>query len=110
MDPYATADELEARWRPLSASERKKAAVLLKDASYVISQVKGRTDDALVLSQVACDMVRRAMEPDGYAMGLNGTAPQNGLYQAEQAAGSIKLWRDDLKKLRPGVAVGWVEA
>lgn len=63
---YATVDELEARWRPLSESERERAAVLLDDAAAILDAemercgltAEGRSDK---LRYVSCQMVRRVM-------------------------------------------------
>lgn len=63
---YATIEELEERWRDLSESERKRAAVLLEDAAAILDAElerrhlpsEGRTDK---LRYVSCQMVRRAM-------------------------------------------------
>lgn len=73
MGAFAEPSDLEARWRPLSASERARAEVLLSDASGIIEaelSEAGRSadgaDDALAASlrAVCCSMVRRVMAND----------------------------------------------
>lgn len=63
---YATIEELEERWRDLSESERKRAAVLLEDAAVILDDLMaryhlradGRTEK---LRYISCMMVRRSM-------------------------------------------------
>lgn len=82
--PYATADDVEARWRPLSDQERSRADVLGQDASSLIrarfpdidSQVTTGAVDPNVLTLVAAGMVRRAM-----------TAPSDGVSQQSETVG-----------------------
>ena len=70
MGAFAGPSDLEARWRPLSASERARAEVLLSDASGILTaelSEAGREidpdDDALAsnLRSVCCSMVKRVM-------------------------------------------------
>ena len=63
---YATVEELEARWRPLSETERERAAVLLEDAAAILDAEMGRCHvtaegRADGLRYVSCQMVRRTM-------------------------------------------------
>lgn len=66
---YASVDELAERWRPLSESEKKVAAVLLEDAATILDAelerchltAEGRSDK---LRYVSCQMVRRQMASD----------------------------------------------
>lgn len=62
---YATVEDLEARWRPLSSEEQDTAATLLDDAAvYLDSLVQVDSEDAhqaAVLRMVSCAMVKRAM-------------------------------------------------
>lgn len=66
--PFATTNDLEDRWRPLTADEANRATVLLGDASQLIlDEDRLGTLDSLVdppsrtLVRVVCDVVRRAM-------------------------------------------------
>ena len=66
VEPFATVADLEARWRPLTESERATAETLLADATNVIAaQLRdGWEDDEKVTSllcQVTCALVRRSM-------------------------------------------------
>lgn len=70
MEPYATVADLESRWRPLAADEKKRAETKLLDASVIIARECNRAgvviDDADELAQadmgmIVCEMVKRAM-------------------------------------------------
>lgn len=73
---FATVDDLEARWRPLTEDEQERAETLLLDASvYIMVQLDAAgisytnptelMEDAL--TAVTCSVVRRAMDqPQGY--------------------------------------------
>lgn len=68
-DPFAYADDVAARWRPLSATETSTANTLAEDASALIraqypgidSQITSGAVDPTVITIVVCGMVRRAM-------------------------------------------------
>lgn len=66
--PFATASDVEDRWRPLSTEEWDRATVLLGDASQLIVDedkagvLSALTDPAPAnLVRVVCQMVKRAM-------------------------------------------------
>lgn len=70
MDAYATASDLEKRWRKLVDDEVNRASTLLSDASVRIAAECRRSgvsveepDEAMssALRIVACEMVKRAM-------------------------------------------------
>lgn len=69
MEPFATVQELEARWRPLSTAEQDRAEVLLEDASArlratcadIDDRIADETLDPAVPRMIVCDMVKRAM-------------------------------------------------
>lgn len=70
MEAFATAADLESRWRMLSDVERKRAETLLADASVIIATkcaqsgiVVDETDElqSLTISSITCEMVKRAM-------------------------------------------------
>lgn len=72
---YATVDDLEARWRTLDSDEEARAAVLLDDASVMLTeQVEVDAEDeqqSALLKIVCCNMVIRAMlasESDAYGV------------------------------------------
>lgn len=61
---YATPQDLEARWRPLSPEERVRAGTLLDDAVVRIDAVcppAAPLADAAARKIVSCEMVKRAM-------------------------------------------------
>ncbi len=71
MEAYASVEDLQARWRPLSSGDEKaRAEQKLKDASLVVADecrrfgVELDIDDDLTkdaLSLTVCEMVKRAM-------------------------------------------------
>lgn len=70
MKPFAAVEDLEARWRALDPSEAARAAVLLEDATAMLSrglassgiQIDESDESfAQALKAVCCSMVRRAM-------------------------------------------------
>lgn len=69
-EPFATVDDLEARWRELDEQEQARAAVLIVDASNYIRVLANddfseASEETLeVLKAVTCDIVKRAMLSD----------------------------------------------
>lgn len=68
--PFATVEDLESRWRPLSESERDTAEVTLEDVTAYITALMGRAgvpidpDDAIQarnLTSVTCSVARRTL-------------------------------------------------
>jgi hypothetical protein len=85
--PFATADDLAARWRPLSAEEEARADILLGDASQLILDedkvgILDALEDppSLTLVRIVCAMVRRAMMSGG-----------DSASQTQQAAGPFSI-------------------
>jgi hypothetical protein len=83
--PFATADDLADRWRPLSDAEEARATVLLDDASQLIldedkfGRLTDLTEPTPTLVRIVCAMVRRSMG----APAADGGA----VTQLQQAAG-----------------------
>jgi len=83
--PFATADDVEARWRPLTPAERTVADALVADASALIraqfpgidSQVESGGLDATIPTMVVAGMVKRALVApnDGVSQESEGTGP-----------------------------------
>lgn len=75
MAAFAAYTDLEARWRPLSATEQATATTLLEDASVIIrAEAPGADDlDSDITKFVACGMVKRAM----IASGTEGVGQDN---------------------------------
>lgn len=70
MEPFATVEDLEARWRPLDPSEGARAEALIGDASALIARSMrasgapidgGDALQARALRAVCCAVVRRCM-------------------------------------------------
>lgn len=86
--PFATASDLEARWRSLTPAEEAQATVLLGDASQLILDEDRRgvladlVDPAsTTLARIVCAMVKRAM--------LAGD--RGGADQVQQSAGPFSV-------------------
>ena len=64
--PFATTEDLEARWHPLTESETSKARTLLDDASdKIMSECPDwRRLRPATLRRVCCAMARRALTAD----------------------------------------------
>lgn len=85
-EPFATYDDLEDRWRPLTAEEQAKATVLLGDASGIIRDEAPDVDariaagklDANTPLMIACSMVKRAMAGGGELDGVSTNNIQTG--------------------------------
>lgn len=65
MTPFATVDDLEARWRKLADEEVGRAEVLLEDASAALAALCGSSHlpGSDVLRLVCCNVVKREMQP-----------------------------------------------
>lgn len=84
-DPFATADDVADRWRPLTSDEHNTASVLVRDASAVIrarfpgidGQVTAGSVDADTLTMVVANMVKRALvaPDDGVSQESEGVGP-----------------------------------
>lgn len=70
MEPYATIEDLESRWRTLDADEKRRAEVKIADASALIaSEFANAGIDMPVINElteanlkaVTCEMVKRSM-------------------------------------------------
>lgn len=63
MGPFATVEDLEARWRGLSEAETRRAEALLEDASDLIRTLVPDWESLGegLLKRVTCQVARRAM-------------------------------------------------
>lgn len=109
---YASVEDLQSRWRPLSETEASRAAVLLADASVFLGSVVERHGvdaeaKAGALRILCCDLVQRKMEAAA-AQPLSSVSMQaNGFMQTLSYAGQARKFRlfdEDLELL--GVVVG----
>lgn len=109
MANFATTEDLEARWRVLSASEKTKAETLLGDAS---AQIRARFTacgkdiskaDTNILKQVCCAMVRRVMDTPSDLFGVTQSSQTAGSYSQSYTysgtSGEMFLKKNELKAL-----------
>lgn len=77
---FATVDDLAARWRVLSDSERRQAETLLDDASDLIRAECPTYVDAgrSTLKRITCAIVKRAMLAGGDAAGISQSSQTAG--------------------------------
>lgn len=114
--PFATADDVAARWRPLTPAEQSQADALCADASVLLcarfpgidSQVTtGQVDDAAVV-MVVCGMVRRAMI--GGSEGIQQQSETVGPYSQSQTyanpLGNVFLTAADLTAILGYIPAG----
>lgn len=111
---YASYEDVEARWRPLSASEQERATVLLGDAAAILdSFVKVDEDDdeqAELLKVVSCNMVIRAMSAALDTFGVTQSSMTAGPYTQSwsYANPSGDLYLTKAEKRLLGIASGYI--
>ncbi len=86
---YATADDLEVRWRPLDSEERTRANVLLEDASRRVRRRFPRTDERIASGDLERDEVTAVVVAMVKRVLLSGGA--EGVTQQSQTAGPFAL-------------------
>ena len=88
-EAFATLEDLEGRWRPLSLPERKRAALLLEDAESLIKDECPRwhTASEATLRRIACKIVQRALNtPFGEDVGaIQQTSTTAGPYSQQMS-------------------------
>lgn len=82
FEPFATIDDLEARWHVLTEAERERAASLLEDATQLIMDTCPRWSEASERTRkaVCCAVVIRKLTVGDDLMGVTNT---------QQSAGSF---------------------
>lgn len=108
-DVYATTDDLEKRWRPLTDDEKAKADILLSDASdFIRTQAPDiESVSSGTLRRIACDVVKRQMIQDAQA-GMTshtesvGSVSETTAY-AQPSTGVGGMWLTDEDKLALGI-------
>lgn len=112
---YATVEDVEARWRDLSADEEARCGVLLDDASlYLDTLVDVNPDDehqAAVLTTVCCNMVIRSMSATESDMfGVSQSSMTAGPYSQSMnyANPSGDMYLTKLEKRLLGITVGYI--
>lgn len=113
---YATVQDVEDRWRPLSAADAARAAVLLEDAAVEIDSACPPTDpltDAEARLIVSCRMVKRAMATPGGVDGVGVESVQAGAGPFQQTqrfvnpSGDLYLTKADRRLLGCGDQVAF---
>lgn len=114
---YAEVSDVEARWRDLTTDEAAKAAVLLDDASAVLTRfVDVDTSDAgqaELLKIVCCDMVIRSMvstSSETYGMSASSmtAGPYSQSWTYSNPSGDLYITR--LEKRLLGISSGYIGA
>lgn len=117
MRPFATANDLEARWRVLSASEKGQAETMLGDASAVIASELARSGIALDesdeiqaanLKATCCAMVKRAMNAGDELSGVSQYSQTAGSYSFSATAANLNgdLYMTSNERKRLGIGKG----
>ena len=107
MAAFAAYSDLEARWKPLSASEQTTATTLLDDASAIIRAECPTSDtlDPKITKYVACAMVKRAMiaaDSDGVSSQMNVAGPFTQQKSFANPLGNLYLTKQDKRLLGIG--------
>lgn len=112
---YATVSDIEARWRDLTTEEEARAAVLIDDASAILSQLVDVNPDeeeqAALLKTVCCNMVIRAMSAsESDLFGVSQASMTAGPYSQSMSyvnpSGDMYLTK--LEKRLLGVTTGYI--
>ncbi|MCH4835307.1 phage Gp19/Gp15/Gp42 family protein [Bifidobacterium pseudolongum] len=112
LQPFATVDDLEARWHDLTDGERARAAVLLEDASDLIRTqcAAWESRDVATLRRVTCSVVKRAMlasdlgVPEGVSQTNTTTGPFSDGYTFANPGGDLYLLDAERRSLGMGRA------
>lgn len=107
---FATYNDVESRWRTLTADERTKATTLLGDAAAILS-ARVRVDDrnvnqSEVLKIVSCNMVIRSMvASESQGIGIDKLTATMGPFaqSAEFANPNGDLYLTKMEKLALGI-------
>jgi hypothetical protein len=109
--PFATADDVVARWRALDTEERDRADILLADASAFIragcpgidDRVAAGTLDPTVITAVVVGVVKRAMLAAGAGDGISHqqqtAGPYTQTFTFTNPTGSLYLTKADRRLL-----------
>ena len=112
---YATVDDLEARWRPLTEDEAAKAETLLDDAGVMLASLvtvdEGDEQQLALLRVVSCSMVTRAMmDSESETFGLSqvdyGMGPFSQAAHFANPSGDLYLTAQEKRLL--GVGDGYI--
>lgn len=107
--PFATVDELKARWPDFPPGAESFAEVHLEDASqFILDYVKSAKDaSAATLRRVVCAVVRRAMQADaagqvGVSQLSETAGPFSTSWQTSNPNGDYFLTKQEVKALGGG--------
>lgn len=107
---YATHEDLEARWRPLTQDEKNRADILLEDAAVRLD-IECAPSDPITAQEaharliVSCEMVKRAMASPagvGVTSTQQGAGPYQETNQYANPTGDLYLTKADRKMLGCG--------
>lgn len=110
---YATVDDLEARWRTLTGTEKTRAGVLLGDAQVRLDaecppSVPPTEAELEARKIVSCEMVKRSMLNSEAAAGVGSTqataGPFSQSFNYTNPTGDLYLTKGDRKLLGCGRA------
>ena len=114
---YATVSDIEARWRALTTEEEARAAVLIDDASAILTQLVDvdpeDAEQAALLETVCCNMVIRAMSASGSDLfGVSQASMTAGPYSQSMsyANPSGDMYLTKLEKQLLGVNSGYIRS
>lgn len=110
--PFATVEDLEARWRPLAEAERRTASTMLGDASDKIMTDCPRwaSASAVTLRRIVCAMVRRAMlnmDMAGVSQNTQTAGSFSESISYSNPDGDLYLTRSEKRSLGCGVQRLW---
>lgn len=108
-DSPATVDDIEARWRPLTAQETTNAATFLSDAWTMLRErlpllegniADGKVSEASVIRVLSAMVLRVLRNPNGY----DSETVDDYTYRrnAIMASGMLAVTADELADLTPG--------
>lgn len=110
---YASYEDVEARWRPLSSDEKERVIVLLNDAASILDAfVKVNDDDASqaeLLKVVSCNMVIRAMSSSdtfGVTQASMTAGPYTQSWSYANPSGDLYLTKNEKRLL--GITSGYI--
>ncbi|KFI50017.1 Gp19/Gp15/Gp42 family protein [Bifidobacterium biavatii] len=110
--PFATTEDLEARWHALTEEERVRAEALLDDASDLIRSTCPRWEQAsdATLKRITCMVVKRAMQAGPDLDGVTQATQTAGSYSESRSysnpAGDLYLKADE-KEALGGSGTSW---
>lgn len=117
MTAFATYEDIEARWKPLTEEERGVAETLLEDAAalilgYGVEPRDGDERQAQALKAASCNMVIRSMQgrdsavPIGMSQWSQTAGPYSESMTVANPAGDLYLTKGEKRML--GLGAGYI--